>query len=61
MKVHGWLVTDERGDEALLREEIRALNYATRVRGGTVDALVKRSDAMAEIEEAGRRRADDNE
>lgn len=44
-----WMVTDERGYESLHREEALAMNYLSHVRGGIVDALVKRSAVVTVI------------
>lgn len=59
LKVCAWLVTDSRGNSALLRDRMRAETYATHVMDGQVDGLVRLTDALESIAAAGCRRASD--
>lgn len=45
-----WMVTDDQGHTSLFKEEVRANQYATHVRGGQVEALVRRSQVMTVLE-----------
>ena len=58
-KVCAYMVTDSRGNSALLRDRMRAETYVTHVIGGQVDGLVRLSDALEAVAVAGCRRDSD--